>query len=680
MDGYLIEALWREAPSIGPLTQVEPVEGAAPSEKTDVRLVYTQESLYMGIKCYDREPHLIVATQMERDAVLDPDDRVEIIFDTFNDKRNAYFFQIGPAGSKGDALITNNGQNFNKPWDGIWEGQARITDEGWEAELGLPFKTLTFDPKSNTWGFNIRRHIRRKNESCRWATPSQDISFFSVADGGEIQGLHGMDQGIGLDMVPFLASSYSRERGAGGRDFDLEPGFDLFFSLTPSLTASLTVNTDFAETEVDERMVNLTRFPLFFPEKRDFFLRDAGIFEFSRSSYQEGSIIPFYSRRIGLDKDGEEVPLLGGVKLTGREGNFNIGVLDVQTERHKDLPSKNLFVSRVSRNIWEQSSIGFILTRGNPTDPGMNSCFGLDFNYRITDFLGDKTFTASTFFLASSTSGEEGGGSAYGFALGYPNDLISASAKVEVIGEDFNPALGYVRRKGIRNASTFFAYKPRLHFFIRQLFFEVEPSLFTDEGNDTESWDIFLAPVNIEFESGDEIEFNVIPQFDRLDDPFEIQEGIIVPEGGYHFTRFQIKGETAEKRPLLLSGRYSWGGFYDGDRRQILISGRFNFGSHFSLGLEYEQNDVDLRAGEFTTHIGRLRANLKFTPELSWNNYFQFDNESDQMGLNSRFRWILSPGRDLYLVFNQGWQKEEDDSFVPLASEFSFKIQFTIRF
>src|SRR5688572_4959681 len=390
IDGRLDDPAWQLATPIGELTQIDPELGVPCSEETEVRFVHDADNLYMLIRCADREPESIVNTTRERDALLEVDDRVEIVFDTFHDQRNAFFFQINAGGSKGDALVTNNGSNFNKPWDGIWDGVARVDDQGWSAELALPFKTLNFAEGSDTWGFNIMRHIGRKREDARWANASREHSLFNIYRAGELTGLSDIRQGIGLDVVPFFVSHWRNERdqdgdgepdGSSEKTLLGEPGFDLFYKIIPSLTFSLTVNTDFAETEVDQRQINLTRFPLFFPERRDFFLQDAGQFVFGSDS---SAVIPFFSRRIGLSPEGEEVPILGGAKLTGRAGDYGIGVLDVQTDELDELDGQNLFAARVTKNVGEQSTVGGILTHGNPTPdpapgPDDNSVYGLDF-------------------------------------------------------------------------------------------------------------------------------------------------------------------------------------------------------------------------------------------------------------------------------------------------------------
>ena len=420
IDGKLDDAVWQAAREAGELTQVEPNVGPPCSERTDIRFLHDSDHLYLAVRCYDGAPEHILSTTSERDARLEVDDHVELYFDTFHDGRNAFFFQLNAAGSNGDALIANNGAHFNKPWDGIWEGRATIDAQGWSAEFAFPFKTLNFKEGGTTWGFNLLRHLGRQREDARWANANRDFSFFSVFHAGELRGLEGMEQGIGLDIVPFFVAHERNDRVAGDKDLIGKPGLDLFYKLTPSLTFSLTLNTDFAETDVDERQINLTRFPLFFPERRDFFLQDAGLFQFG-----DGAVIPFFSRRIGLDASRQEVPILVGAKLTGRAGAYGIGVLDVRTDDTSTLDGQNLFATRVTKDVGEESKIGMIVTNGYPTGAGDNTVYGLDATWRTSRFRGDKTLVTNVFALESDGEGVSVQDSAFGFSTFAPSDLWS---------------------------------------------------------------------------------------------------------------------------------------------------------------------------------------------------------------------------------------------------------------
>ncbi|MEQ8765013.1 MAG: DUF5916 domain-containing protein [Planctomycetota bacterium] len=674
LDGLLDDAVWLEAEPLVDFYQVLPIEGAEPSESTEVRIVYTEDALYIGTMCHDPEPEKIVATQMARDADLDPDDRIELFLDTFLDRRNAFYFQISPGGSIGDALFSN-AEGFNKRWDGIWWGEARILENGWSCEIEIPFKTLSFDPSKDSWGFNIAREIKRKGERIRWSNPLRSSRFFRVAEGGTIRGFEDLRQGIGLDVVPYgLMKTVHDDRT--GRDFLRgDFGGDLFYRVTPSLQASLTLNTDFAEAEVDERQVNLTRFPLFFPERRDFFLQDASIFSFGGISR---SPLPFFSRRIGL-VSGEEVPIWAGAKLTGRVGDFNLGVLDVQTGEEDGLDPKNLFVTRVSRNVLEESSVGMIFTRGRPAENGENALAGLDFTYRTGELFGEKNFQIDLWGMGTSTSGAGGDGSAAGLTADFPNDQIDVGFEVQLIGDDFNPELGFVQRTGVNLYGLDLEYKPRPETWIRQFTFGFFPDWTTLSNNDLDTRSLALVPFAVELETGDELELRVTSLFERFYQDFEIQDGVIVPADDYEYTRYEARFESSNRRPLSLILFAADGTFLSGRRTDFEVGFEWRPSRYFTIGFEQEENRVSLDEGSFTTRILRGRLDVAFDPRLTWRNFVQYDNVSDDISLNSRVRWIIDPGSELFVVLNQGWRRRGHE-IAPFRTDVTVKLVWTFRF
>jgi len=688
IDGLLDDEVWKQATPIGELVQVVPLQGVEPTEKTEVRFLYDKDKLYIGIRCFDQEPDKIITTTRLRDAFLDSDDRVELVFDTFLDRRNAFFFQMNAGGSRGDALITNNGADFNKPWNGIWEGRSNIDSQGWTTELAIPFKTLNFREGLSTWGFNMMRYIGRKLERARWSTSQRDYRLFNIVHAGDLTGLEGMDQGIGLDLVPFFVSKLRGplEDAAGLEvdDTDLtgKAGVDAFYKLTPSLNLGLTYNTDFAETEVDTRQNNLTRFPVLFPEQRDFFLQDAGLFEFP------GDTIPFFSRRIGLTGDGQEVPILAGARMTGRAGDYNIGVVDVQTREATlenpngqpfELGGQNLFAARISKNIGEQSNVGGIVTNGDPNG-GDNTVLGLDAQYRTSRFGGDKNFVATAWGLYSDVEDVSESELAYGLSVAYPNDIWSWSASFTEVQENFDPALGFVRRSDIRRYLGRVNYQPRPDdSIVRQYEFSIDTDLFTTTRDVVETWNLEVQPYGVEFHTGDAFRIEFEHTHDELFEPFEIRDGIVIPVGDYDFTRGRIEVESSTARDFSIGFNVGLGDYYDGVRQRYSVFSSWRPDPLFKGSVEYAHNDLDLEGGSFTTQFGMLRADFSFTPELAWNNFLQWDNESDTWGLNSRIFWLPRPGREIFLVFNETLERE-DGSLSPLFQELSFKIGYTIRF
>jgi len=676
IDGVLDEVVWEQAVVIDDFRQVEPDEGGEPSERTEVRLLYDQAHLYVAVRCFDRRPQEIIATQMKRDGSLDADDHISFLVDPFFDRRNGYYFEMNALGAKGDALIEDN-DRVRRDWDGIWSGKASIDDEGWAVEVAIPFKTLSFNPNTTRWSFNASRFIRRRNEILRWSSPSRDKDFISIADAGVLDDISDIEKGVGLDVKPYTLTTLKRDHETDRDGLDFDAGLDVFYRFTPALTLALTINTDFAETEVDERRVNLTRFPLFFPEKRDFFLQDAGIFDFGGI---RNNPLPFHSRRIGLGRSGETRDILAGAKLTGRVGDLNLGLLDVQMKHDQELGDKNLLVARGSVNVLEQSNVGAIFTNGDPRTDGDNWLAGLDFNYRTSSFKGDKTVTGHAWVLTGDSTGVDTGQSAWGVKAGYPNDRIEWGCGYSQIDENFNAALGFVPRRGIREYFGNWRYRWRPESeIIRRIDSGLRGTVITDLDDDVESADLDLELIEIETEAGDEVGLEFTRQREALDEAFEISDGIVLPVGDYTFNRFDVGFETSRGRPVSVGLGYGGGDFYTGTRDDYWIELEWRASANLFLGFEYEMNDVDLEEGSFIARIIRGRVNVYFTPDLSWTNFVQYDNDSESVGINSRVRWIIEPGNEIYFVLNQSIDRD-DRSFRVRQSQLTTKVGWTFRF
>ena len=675
LDARLDEVAWQLATPIGPLVQRDPREGEPATEETEVRVAFSSDAIYLGILCRDKSPSAIVSSQMRRDADLSVDDSVLVIVDPFFDHRYGFFFEVNPSGARADGQVANNDEHRSYDWDGIWNAAARITSEGWVAEIEIPFKTLRFKPGQAVWGFNVERHIKRRNETDRWAGARRDLWITNLAEAGRLEGLHDIKQGRGLDLRPYVAG------GKKDSDGKLDVGLDLSKNLSPNLNASFTVNTDFAETEADIRQVNLTRFPLFYPEKRAFFLEGAGVFEAAGTSTSR-DLLPFFSRRIGLH-EGREVPILLGAKVTGRQSGYNIGFLDVQTRAidKLNLAAQNLLVARMSRNFWRQSSAGVLLTRGNPAGTGDNRLIGADAHLATSAFRGGKNLSLDLFIFRTNDKGSRSAASAGGFKIDYPNDLWDIALTWKQIGENFKPALGFVPRTGIRRTNLGVEFRPRPERFgIRQFFFEFRPEIITNLDNVVENWRIFTAPLNLETESGEHVEFNYVPEFERLDAPFEINPGIIIPAGSYEWNRFAAEVSTASKRKWVVEFGWGWGGFYNGHRRLLEAGLTLKPNTHLLFAVRGERNDVSLLQGKFYTQIVSLRADCNFSPNVTWANLVQYDNESRILGFQSRFRWTLKPGNDLFLVLNRGWYRTFDGDYLMSFDRATAKLQYTFRF
>jgi hypothetical protein len=678
VDGRLEDPAWAQAGDGGPLVQYFPVEGAEPSEPTAFRFVYDRDTLYLGVWCYDSEPERIIGREMARDGAIFSDDYLYFVFDTFLDRRNGYVFAVNPNGARVDGLIANNSSPSYR-WDGIWRCKTRVTTTGWTVEVALPFKTFSFNPQLTRWGFNLMRMIKRTGERQRWNAPTNQLKTYYLAEAGLLTGLEGLRQGLGIEITPYALGKWKHDNDGREDDVSGDGGGEIKYRITPNLQAILSYNTDFAETEVDLRQVNLTRFPLFFPEKRGFFLEDAGIFEFGDLGTE---LIPFFSRRIGISTEGEPVPIVAAGKLTGRIGNYNVGVIDALVDDHDGLGEKNAFVTRISRNIYEQSSVGMIATAGDPNSDDDNFMGGVDYSYRTSDFLGDHILEWNTFALASSTENVSTDDYyAFGSELVLPNDTYYARAQFYQIEEDFNAALGFVPRRGIRAYEGYLSYRPRPEAVdgIRQLYFTYRTDHVTDLNNRLDTAYHYLTPLFVRFESDDEVFWSVGGQFDSPDEEFEISDGVIIPSGRYWWHYHRLGFETASKRPIAADFVYRVGDFYEGTRDGYSLDVDLKPVKHLFFSLGYDLNKVRLPQGDFETRLGRIRTQLNFTPDLIWYHLLQYDNVSDTVGYNSRVVWEFQPGARIFLVLNQGYDRqhstlrlEESMLTVKLSASFRF--------
>jgi hypothetical protein len=659
IDGRLDDPCWQTAPALTNFTQVLPVEGAPPTEKTEVRFFYDRDNLYIAIRCFDSEPGKIIAKQMLHDSDFESDDTVKIAFDTFDRQRDGYFFAVNPAGAREEGLIKNFGDE-DPLWDTVWDARARIDAQGWTAELVIPFTSLSFDPRHDRWGCNIERIIRRKQETVRWTALLPAKPMTNLADFGELRGIRPERKGHGLEVKPFASLEHLDDAGTDGSAWRIKPGLDLTDRITPSLTANATFNTDFAEAEVDQRLVNLTPYPQLYPEKRDFFLQDSSLFAFGGRS---NTFSPFYSRDIGLDASGQSVPLLAGGRLTGRVGDTSVALLDVQQDSYLDADSasqigaKNLFVGRVSTLVLDESNVGFLVTHGSPMSPGDNTVAGPDFNY-LNDRLPDgKQLVGHVWLLGSSSTGAVGEDAAFGADLEYPNEPFVGQVSYQRIGEDFNPALGFVQRTGISEASfwTGYVWRPNT-MWIRSVELDVRPDVTTDLGNRIVAEDDDLPRVKMVNQAGDQFIVSYTLHRDTLDTPFAIVPRIVIPDGDYPHGQFKPSLTTSDSRELSASLGLDAGHFYTGTSRDYKSTVDWRPSRYVTVDLAYELQQFKLPQGRFDVRVGSAQLILAVTPDLTWSTIAQYDDLSDNLGVNSRVRWTYQPGSDIFFVVDQGYQ------------------------
>ncbi|MEM7349643.1 MAG: DUF5916 domain-containing protein [Acidobacteriota bacterium] len=659
LDGRLDESAWRQAAVASGFTQREPEPGVPASERTEVRVVFDEKTLYIGILAFDADPEAIIAREMQRDGGLFRDDSVIVLLDTFDDDRNTYFFETNPVGARTDSLVTDEGRDTNFEWDGVWDVASRRTAEGWVAEMAIPFSTLRFDPHAEAWGFNVRRQIRHKNEQAFWAPIGLEADLFRVSLYGSLVGISGVQPGLNLNVKPFLVASDSDTSAAGqeGSD-DFDAGLDVKWGVTRGLSLDLTVNTDFAETEVDDSRVNLTRFSLFFPEKREFFLENSGIFAFGSDPGGGNPLLEvFFSRRIGIGENGSEVPIEAGLRLTGRVGAWNLGVLGVNTEGISTAggggtPSNTWGALRLKRNVGQRSSVGLIVTNREGSGDDSNRVAGADFDWKPTDRLA-----VNGFFAQSDDSDLASGDDwAAGAGIEWSGSIWSASGGYVEIGERFEPEMGFLRRRGVKRYTGEVEYEPRPDLpWLRNLNFELEAEVFTLRDGTTESTEIQLEPFGIRFDSEDRLTVFVERSFERLFEPFEIVDGVVIPVGDYTFYDYGVRFASNEGRRVTADGSVRWSGFFDGDRFSVeaTLGVRPNRFLRSETGWEY--NDVELPGGAFSATVVRQRLSLAWNPRLRADTLLQYNDLDQLFAANLRFNWIYKPGADLFVVFNQTW-------------------------
>jgi Domain of unknown function (DUF5916) len=658
IDGRLDEDAWAAADVIPFLTMTEPVEGGPLTGRTIVRVLAGSDALVVGIEALDPDPDGIVSFSTARDPDLDEEDYVGFVLDPFLDGRSGYVFAVNPRGARYDALISNRGEDESGEWDAVWEAATQRTPSGWTAEIRIPIRSLAFDASLREWGFNVERRVARLQEVSRWANPTRDVKVTYTSRAGRLVDLPRFSTGWGLTVRPTMVTGF--EHGGPGSDVDgiLEPSLDIQQRLSANVSVIGTVNTDFADTEVDTRQTNTTRFSLFFPEKRTFFLEGSDIFDFGigLSSGFRQDLVPFFTRRIGL-YDDQAVPLQVGGKLNGKVNQTNLGALVTRTGSVEGLvPATTMGAVRVRQNVLDESTFGALATFGDPTGAGGSYLAGTDFTFQTSKLGGDKIFQAGVWGLVTGRDGLSGDRTAVGGRIAYPNDRWNVAITAKRIGDGFDPSLGFVSRRGIYNLNGDLEYTARPESrLIRAMFHEFRPSLVLDLEGRWESYRVFMAPVNWRLESGDRFEFNIVPQGERLNGPFAIADGVTIPVGSYDFMRYRIEVETAAKRRL--NGQITWwfGTFYDGSLNELELEVSLKPIPEATIEASIARNTGTVSGGSFTQAVYGGRLSINASPDLQLTSLVQYDNESRQLGTNTRLRWTFNPLGDLFVVYNHNW-------------------------
>jgi hypothetical protein len=661
LDGVISgDPAWSGIPASSGFTQTTPDAGQPASLPTEIRVAYTSDTLYIGIICHDDLFGEIVVSDTRRDASLQESDSLTLILDTYLDGQNGFVFGTNPSGLQYDGQLTREGAGgdrrsgsgggFNVNWDGVWEVETQVRETGWSAEFAIPFTTLRYpDDAVQSWGFNVQRNIRRRNENAFWAPLERQFSLYRVSDAGRLESLEVPAQ-RNFKFVPYGRLAYS-DVGAAGSNSDFESGFDIKYSITPSLTLDLTYNTDFAQVEVDEVQINLDRFNLFFPEKRPFFLENAGQF----SVGNPGSVEMFFSRRIGISEDGDVIPIEGGVRLSGKVDRTNVGFLYMQTE---DLggavPADDFIVARVNQDLPNRSSLGAIFVNRESTGAlalpdNENQTFGVDGRWGIGEYGLISGFAAKT-----STPGLRGNDRAFSLKGDYDTEDWSFGLGYTEVGESFNPEVGFLRRDAYQHWSTslLYRYRPQNNRFgLHELRPHYSYNLYHDLDGFKES--AFLHVDNhFEWKSGAEIHTGINFVYEGLLEPFEISDGIFVPAGSYDNSELSLVAFTDRGAPLSISMRTTIGGFFNGDRVQLSPTIYWRHGENFTSQWSWTRNDVELPTGDFVTNLGRIRLSYSLSSKSTLQALFQYNNVDETWSTNLRYSWLRTANTGLFIVYN----------------------------
>jgi len=667
LDGVLDEAEWLRADSITDFLQKEPVEGGTPSVRTVVRLLATPEGLAIGWWCYDTHPSRVVRTQLRRDAELRSDDYVSMAIDGLSDQRSAFYFRTNANGAlwDGEHLNTEVG---NEEWDGVWDARTRITPEGWTAEVLIPWATLRYRRDVTAMGMNFRRFLPRTNEELLWRAWRRTEGLRFLEREGIVQGFRDLPRRAIAEVRPFVlgeARPPERSFDPTGRDSIIAPanqtgsaGVDLKLPITSTLTADLTMRPDFAQAEVDRQVVNLTRFPLFFPERRTFFTEGAGIFAFGREQQTQ----MFYSRRIGLGSDGTPVTIPFGARVQGRAGRYQVGLLGVATAGRED--SRDV-VARLRRDVLGRGNVGAMASLSDrPARPG-SMAGGVDLNLPFIVGRGENLILlGNAAWSRDSTGGATG--AHYRVMIDYPNDRADIVTRLDRVDTAYDPALGFVLQRGIYRwgGSTAITPRPRNARLIRRYEFNLlSYDVVWDLDGALDNASFTVRPYGATFHSGDRVELNLQRRHDAPDDPFQLVPGAVVAPGEYWWNRAEVRYVGANFRPWAVNAAVSAGSFYDGRRTDVSLSGRLRRQPHLELLLEAERNDVSLPGASFVTNTFRFRGDYAASPRLTATAFAQLDDQSNRAALNARVRWTQSPGSDLYVVWNSVWPVGLDRGF-----------------
>ena len=660
IDGVLDEALWQDAAIIDDFIQQEPNEGAPATERTEVRVLYDGSSLFIGVRAFDSDPEGVVATEMRRDGnrILD-EDNFQVILDTFMDLKSAYMFVVTPLGARLDQQVFDEGGRdrraaanaINRNWDGVWSVATSREPDHWVAEIEIPMVTLRFpDADPQSWGINFMRNISRKNEQVFWAPIPRAFSLTRVSLAGSLRDLESLDRGLDLRVTPFVTGGGRRtlDEGSTENSTQSDIGLDVKYGLTASLNLDVTINTDFAQAEVDNEQVNLTRFPLFFPEKRDFFLENSGQFTVGTPNSNRRLADLFFSRRIGLSASGANLPILGGARLTGKVGRNNIAIMNIQTDAAAGQPGENFLVARYSRDVLGRSQIGGIVINKEANSGGhFNRTYAADMNLALT-----RAFTVDGFIAGTSTPGVTEGEVGGHLRAGYLDESWRIYSEYENLGDNFNPEVGFVPRVGIRRSKLHLEFNPRPgKWGIRLMDPMWNVTYFTDQNGRLVTRQ-FHHMLSTTFENG--ANFNIMHNrfFERIDNTFNVG-GVPIDPGKYWFQDWNFSFRSDPSRRFFYRLSYAPQTFYDGNRTDLSGGVGVRVTDELSTSASISRNDVEIPNGEFRADIASLTIDYTFSPTVSLRSITQYNSLSEQFSTSARLRYIFRPGSDIFVVYDE---------------------------
>ncbi len=683
VDGFLDEPAWATAGVASDFYQSDPVTGAPASEKTEIRILFGDDFVYVGVVAHQAGP--VIVSELSRDFQPTDGDHISLVFDTFNDGRDAFGFAVNPGGAQRDQQIMGGVRSID--WDGIWQSAVQIQPPGWTVEFAIPFSTLRFDRTQpvHTWGFNVLRITRHKNEWALWSPGPKPFGVLDLSIAGVVAGVEPRQTGWGVHVMPFGVAMYRPDLGsdaAARRNGEI--GLDVKWGITPSLTLDATLNTDFSQVEVDEQQVNLTRFSLFFPEKRPFFLENFGLFDVGGSAGGIGlgsggfrtarPIIPFFSRRIGLSAAGEPLPIQGGVRLTGKLAGLGLGLLNMQVDSHGAAPADNWTVVRLKRDVLSRSGVGtFLFNRIANRPADWNRVAGMDGVFRLLS----QRLVLSGIAMASQTPGNDEDNAAVYLESAYGDQFYAAKVSFVSTGEGFRNDFGFIPRPGVRQWAGFAGVRPRPRSGpIRELFPQLQLDYVTDHAGRPLSRSQ-RAGLNLAFHDGATLTVNREFNFERLNESFRIRPGITIPSGDYNFADWGLGFSTSRARLLSANGQLATGKFWSGSRRELRLGGAYRPSIHFSGVASWSRNWVDLREGSFESDLFQLRLDTAFSPKMFLDALFQYNSDMRTVQSQVRYRLIHRPLSDLYLVYGEVRGVQDNQELErTISAKFTYLINF----